>query len=198
MSSSPEKIIQILRATYPFMEKEDIDILMDISEIQILGNKEVFIHSGQVDRRILFLLNGMIRGYFINNKGEEKNIFLRPKHTITGAPDCLFRNEPSKYTFESILESELLVFKIDDIIAKMQTRPNLMRLYIDGLQENVQTLISRVEALIDLSPAKRYEALLQRSPQFFQTAFNKHIANYLGMTPVSLSRIIKRRKQSDS
>ena len=66
---------------------------------------------------------------------------------------------------------------------------------IAGLQENIQTLVFRVESLIDKLPEERYEELLERSPQFFQTAFNKHIANYLGITPNSLSRIIKRRKE---
>ena len=47
--------------------------------------------------------------------------------------------------------------------------------------------------MIDKSPEERYEELLQQSPQFFQTAFNKHIANYLGITAVSLSRIIRRK-----
>ncbi len=75
---------------------------------------------------------------------------------------------------------------------------NINRLYIAALQENIQTLVGRVEALIDQSPAERYEELLNRSPQFFQRAFHKHIANYLGITPVSLSRIINRRKSSDS
>ena len=52
--------------------------------------------------------------------------------------------------------------------------------------------------LIDKSPEERYDALLQQSPQFFQTAFNKHIANYLGITPVSLSRIIRRKNKSNT
>lgn len=42
---------------------------------------------------------------------------------------------------------------------------------------------------------ERYDALLARSPGFFQKAFLKHIANYLGMTPGSLSTIMKRKKE---
>ena len=140
----------------------------------------------------------MIRGFFINKKGEEKNIFLRPEHTISGAPECLFHNKPTKYTFESILETELLVFNFEELKSLGRKHPNLIQVNFEALQENIMTLISRVESLINLTPEERYEALLERSPQFFQTAFNKHIANYLGITAVSFSRIVKRRRNSNS
>ncbi len=190
---NPIKIQQIFQSNYPFLKDKDINRLLEIGTYQRLGNKEIIIKGGQNTPMVIFILKGMIRGYFTNAKGEEKNIFLRPEHTISGAPECLFHNQPTKYTFESILETEILFFDKNEIQKLATQFPAFNQIYIEGLQENVQTLISRVEALIDLSPAQRYEALLQRSPQFFQTAFNKHIANYLGITPVSLSRIIKRR-----
>lgn len=198
MSTPVEQIKIILKDTFPFLKEKDVNVLLEISKQRRMKNKEVFIKSGQTSQQLFFIINGMMRGYFINKKGEEKNIFLRPEHTLTGAPECLFHNQPTKYTFESILESDLLIFEKEDIQNIMQTHSNITKIYIEGLQENIMTLIFRVESLIDLTPAERYETLLTRSPQFFQTAFNKHIANYLGMTPVSLSRIIKRRKQSDS
>lgn len=192
------QIKQILKSTYPFLTDDDVKALLSISKYRKLSNKEIFIKSGQNSLYMFFILSGMMRGFFINKKGEEKNIFLRPEHTISGAPECLFNNKPTKYTFESILETELLVFHSDDLKSIGSQYPNLIQVNIEALQETVQTLISRVESLINLAPAERYEALLQRSPQFFQTAFNKHIANYLGITAVSLSRILKRRKEVDN
>ena len=193
-----DSIIAIFKSTFPFLHENDINELLEISNFRRFKNKEIIIKSNELNRKIFFIVNGMVRGYFLNDKDEEKNIFLRPQHTITGAPECLFHSQPTKYTFESILESDLLVFEMDDFLQLADRNPIFHKVYIMGLQENVQTLISRVESLIDLSPAQRYENLLQRSPQFFQTAFNKHIANYLGITPVSLSRIIKRRKRVNS
>ena len=188
------QIQQIIRKTYPFLFQKDIDQLLGLGKYQLLENKAVIIRSGQYLDTTFFILQGMVRGYFTNEKGEEKNIFLRPEHTLTGAPECLFENRPTKYTFESILETHLMVFSLEAFQHIADQNPRLRQLYLKGLQETILTLVSRVEALIDLSPAERYEALLLRSPQFFQTAFNKHIANYLGITPVSLSRIIRRRK----
>ncbi len=193
----PSQVEEIFKRTFPFVAPEALDQLLAISQYRVLSNKEILIRSGQRSRQVFFTLQGMIRGYFINQKGEEKNIFLRPEHTITGAPESLFRNEPTRYNFESILESHLLLFELDAYLDLAQKYPSLYKVYIAGLQENIQTLIGRVEALIDRSPEERYQELIQRSPQFFQKAFHKHIANYLGITPVSLSRIIKRMQSKD-
>lgn len=189
------QIKQILSATYPFLKDTDIQQLLTIAKYQTLKNREVFIQAGQNSKKVFFILSGMTRAYFINHKGEEKNIFLRPEHTMSGAPDSLFQNKPTKYTFESILETKLLIFSFEQIQELADQFPNLNKVHLAALHENIQTLLFRVESLIDKLPEERYEELLERSPQFFQTAFNKHIANYLGITPNSLSRIIKRKKE---
>lgn len=188
-------ITHILKQTYPFLNAGDIGQLIQMGGYEIFKNRAVIIPSGSKSKKVFFILSGMVRGYFINHKGEEKNIFLRPEHTISGPPDSLFNNKPSKYTFESILESHLLVFQYEDFQKTSLQFPNINRVNIAALQENIQTLIFRVESMIDKLPEQRYEELLERNPQFFQTAFNKHIANYLGITPNSLSRIIKRKKE---
>lgn len=198
MEDNLKRASQILKSTYPFLSSSDVKALLEISEFRQFRNKEVLIRSGQNIQKSFFILKGMVRGFYTNEKGEEKNIFLRPEHTITGAPECLFYNQPTKYTFQSILETDLLVFKFNELKMIGQSHPNLIQVNFEALQENIMTLISRVESLIDLTPEERYEALLERSPQFFQTAFNKHIANYLGITAVSLSRIIKRRSNSNN
>ena len=189
------QINAILKETYPFLTKEDIDQLRTISQYKVFKNKAAIIQAGQYSKKVFFIVSGMVRGYYINSKGEEKNVFLRPEHTITGPPDALFQQTPTKYTFESILVSHLLIFDYKELQIIGQQFPNIMKVHISALQENLQTLIFRVESLIDKLPEERYEELLERSPQFFQTAFNKHIANYLGITPNSLSRIIKRKKE---
>jgi CRP-like cAMP-binding protein len=185
----------ILKQTYPYLNDLEINTLLKIGKYQHCQNRTKIIQKGEKTKTIFFILNGMVRGYFINEKGEEKNIFLRPEHTLTGAPDTLFLNLPTKYTFETILETHILKFDFNEFQNLTKTYPNLMQVYIDALQENLKTLIIRVESLIDKSPEERYDALLQQSPQFFQTAFNKHIANYLGITAVSLSRIIGRKSK---
>ncbi|MEL6254114.1 MAG: Crp/Fnr family transcriptional regulator [Bacteroidota bacterium] len=191
-----EEQAAILRLSFPFLVKEDVEVFLSFADYQVLQNKESLIQAGKISRKAFFILKGMMRGFFINEKGEEKNIFLRPEHTITGAPDSLFNQSPTKYTFESVTETHLLVFDYEEVLTLGYENSRIIQIFLRSYQENIQTLIYRVESMIDKAPEQRYEALLERSPQFFETAYNKHVANYLGITPVSLSRIIKRRSEA--
>ncbi|MEZ4884036.1 MAG: Crp/Fnr family transcriptional regulator [Chitinophagales bacterium] len=193
-----EQIKFILSKVYPFLAGLELDHFLQISTFQKLKNKTKLIEAGHNSPKIFFILKGMVRGYYINQKGQEINVFLRPEHTMTGAPDTLFTNKPTKYTFEAILETDVLFFSFRDFEVLMDKYPKISKVYIDALEENLQTLIFRVESLIDKLPEERYDELLEKKPTFFQKAFNKHIANYLGITPNSLSRIIKRKKTMNS
>lgn len=55
-------------------------------------------------------------------------------------------------------------------------------------------LLQQIEREIDIltnSPKERYLRVLKRSPLLFQEIPHKHIANYLRMSPETLSRLKK-------
>lgn len=189
--------LSILQQTFPFLEAEDLDLLMKHGKYRQVANREIIIHQGESRKIIFFILSGMTRGYYVTPSGDEKNLFIRPERTFTGAPDSLFSDSPTRYTFEAIQETHLLIFRFEDIESLAKTHPNIAQVYILALKANLQTLVYRVESLVLNTPEERYESLLERSPEFFKNAFLKHIANYLGITPVSLSRIMKRRRSGN-
>ncbi len=187
------QITDILKDTYPFLLDNDIESLLTIAKVKQVSNKTVLIKGGEKSKKIFFIAEGLIRGYFTNDKGVEKNIFLRPERTVTGAPNSLINNIPAKYTFEAVGDCVLLEYTQDDFANLSTNNSRFTKMYIHGLHEVIKILIFRVESLIDKMPEERYEQLIDTHPQFFQKAYNKHIANYLGITSVSLSRIIKRK-----
>ena len=189
-----KEIEDTLINTFAFLEGSDIRLLLEISTYKKCVNKEVIINSGKGSNDMFFILKGMIRGYYTNKDGEEINIFLRPEHTLTCSPQTLLHAAPSKYTFETVLETHVLIFPYNKLDAVKEKNKNIARLFEYGLIENIQTLIYRVESFVALTPEERYNDLFKKSPKLFKSAFNKHIANYLGITPVSLSRISKRKK----
>lgn len=180
------------------LSKKDIDLFLDITKYQKLKNKEVFIHPGANTKNAFFILSGHVRGYLINEDGVEKNIFLRNKGKFMGPADSLFQDRDTKYYFESIQSSEVLLFNYDQFEQLAKESKGVYELLIFGLKENITILVDRLESMISKSPEERYEKLLEESPQFFQSVFHKHIANFLGITSISLSRIIKRRKNRNT
>ena len=184
-----------IKALFTVLSSSDIHEILEKGDYVYTPKKKHIIRAGTLDYKVIFLLDGMIRGFFINELGEEKNIFLRPAGTVTGAPECLFNDKPTKYSFEAMPESKYITIERQHLERLMESNPVFADIWVSALQEIILTLISRVESLIAKTPEQRYQDLIVKRPSFFQKAYNKHIANYLGMTSVSLSRIIKRNSQ---
>lgn len=196
MKKSTTQIHAALSKLFPFVNSSDIDEFLFLCQYKMFKNKEIIFPAGSTSRKAAFILSGVTRAYFMDNEGVEKNVMLRVENTFMGLPEWLFESKPTKYTFEAILECELLIFNIVDLENLAKKNPAIFDFYVWILKDMMKTMLYRLETLVNLSPEERYKDLLERYPQFFQTVFNKHIANFLGITPVSLSRIVKRMKEN--
>ncbi|MBT8220746.1 MAG: Crp/Fnr family transcriptional regulator [Bacteroidia bacterium] len=188
----------LLKQLHPSLSDEDLDILISLGKIQNFKNKDLIIREGDPATYMYFIAQGMIRGYKTDDKGDQKTLILRPTNTFFAAPGILKDLMISEYSFESIKSTSLFKMPMDAFIHLSKERIGIAQLYIDLLSENLRTVFFRVELLAGMSPEERYEALLKARPELFEKSFYKHVANYLGMTPTSLSRIIKRTKGMES
>jgi CRP-like cAMP-binding protein len=114
---------------------------------------------------------------------------LRTAGSFNVSVNQLMVPEPAKYAFEAISDCSLLIFPFAAFEALARHYPDMNALYIRVLKENILIIQNRIAEMATKSPEQRYLTLLAQSPELFQGAFNKHIANYLGITAVSLSRI---------
>lgn len=193
-----ETILSIFHNQFPFLTKEDAEQLFQLGIFKTFKNKESILQSGQKTDVLFYILEGMIRGYFIENSGEEKTMFMKPPLNFIAPPEAIENKGFTKYHFESIDKTAIIEFPFQAFTKLAEENLAFARVNLEALKENVSTLVWRVEMLAGKSPEERYEILLKHRPQFFQKAYHKHIANYLGITPNSLSRIIKRKKEGKS
>lgn len=196
MKKSKISLEQRVKTIFPFLGEDDLKGFLSICQYRVFANKEIIFRAGTTERKAGLILKGVIRGYFVNQDGIEKNTILRVEGTFTSVPEWLFENKPTKYTFESILECEMLIFNLEDIEKQVGQSPAVTKIYLWALKENLSTMLGRIESMIDKNPEERYLDIIEKKTLFVRKAFNKHIANYLGITPVSLSRIVKRLKES--
>lgn len=192
MELKKNEIKCILKKLLPNLPISGIDSLIKISTYSIKQNKEIISKSGQHSKKVYLILKGSLRGYIINENGIEKNVLLRSEGVFIADAVGLFKNKPQKYTFETIGKTKLLVFDFKEFESLAYKNPIILRLYLTVLKEAIVRLTYRIDSLITLTNEERYLKLTKLDPLFLRSAYSKHIANFLGMTPVSLSRIMKR------
>ena len=95
------------------------------------------------------------------------------------------------FYIQAIKKSTVKVISKETFMAFINSSPENLKIWLEILEDLVLQQIEREKDLLIQSPRERYERVLKRSPQLFQEIPNKHIANYLRMTPETLSRLKK-------
>ncbi|MBK8053394.1 MAG: Crp/Fnr family transcriptional regulator [Saprospiraceae bacterium] len=169
-----------------------VEMLIEISSYIVVPAKTRILDFGNSERKAFYIIEGFFRGAYKDEKGVEFNIMLRRSNTFNLNVEHLVNDNPATYSFEAIMDSKILLFDFVEFENLALKKKKFTKLYIKILKENMIIMQYRIEESLTKLPVERYINLLNKNPELFQKVFNKHIANYLGITPVSLSRIRKR------
>ncbi len=197
MHFTTKEIFALLSKELPNLSPKDIESFLNITTYHNLNKNEIILKSGIKTKKAFLILKGTVRGYIIQDDGIEKTTLIRSEGIFVADSKKLFYNELQKLTFKSVGEADVLIFHFKDFENLTATNPNIMQLYLNILKEAVVRLTYRVESLTLLSNEDRYKELLKLNPNFLKKTYAKHIASYLGITSVSLSRIMNRVKNKN-
>lgn len=145
--------------------------------------------SGNTDTNIYFVESGSLR-VFVVNDFEEQNIRFGYSGNLIVLLDSFLTGKPSIFNVQAIKKTVLKVISKSRLDAFLQTDSN-QKLWTQILEKLILQQLEREIDILNTSPKERYNRVLQRSPQLFQEIPNRHIANYLRMSPETLSRLKK-------
>ncbi len=199
MSLSSEEIKTILIKSLPNLTEKDIESFLKVTNYKAIGAKKIILKRGHQSRTAFLILKGAVRGYFICEAGIERNSLLRGEGFFMADGEKLFYNKYHKYTFEAITETHVLYFNYRDFEELAIRNPNIMQWHLRIFKEIMILQNYRIETLISMTAEERYLDLIKKNPTFLDKTFSKYVANFLGITPTSFSRIINTiKKEKDS
>ncbi len=146
--------------------------------------------NGDIDTNLYLIKNGSLR-IFVLDEAEENTIRFGYQNNIITALDSYITEKPTEYYIQAIKASELKVIKKSTITTLLANSPELQQFWNTMLEQIIVQQLEREQDILTTSPLKRYQRVLERSPQLFQEVPNKYIASYLRMTPETLSRLKK-------
>jgi CRP-like cAMP-binding protein len=164
--------------------------IIDLSEKTItLGRNEFLKVKGSIDTNVYYIESGTLR-IFVLDEYEEQIIRFGYKENLIVSLDSFLTGKPSELFIQAIKKSVIKVITGHQIGRFLETETN-RKLWTTILENLVIQQMEREVDILTSSPKKRYERVLQRSPQLFQEIPNRHIANYLRMSAETLSRLKK-------
>ncbi|WP_246034273.1 Crp/Fnr family transcriptional regulator [Empedobacter tilapiae] len=182
-----EKLAEILQ-----LSLERVDEFLEICYVVNYDKNRMIEPKNSIFDRLGFILNGAVRIYYINEKGEDISYLLQVNNDVIGDYASYITGKKSVALIQSLLKTEVLYFDKKDVEALIQKD-----IFWLGLTKHMSDLAfldakQRLDELFFYTPEERYLNLLKKSPEILNKIPQKYISSYLGITPQSLSRIRKR------
>ena len=150
---------------------------------------EVLIHKGEVHHSVYFIKSGAIRSYYINNDGKDVTLWFGFEGDIAASLGNFIHSKPSLENIELLEDSVVLKISKSKLLELYATNLELAN-FGRMLAEYTLLEMEQQILLIHFTDAKsRYLSLVNKFPQILQRVKLGHIASYLGITQVTLSRI---------
>jgi len=146
-------------------EEELLDKILAITHERHLKKKEALIQAGETQNQIVFLVSGILRGFFLDAEGREVTdcFGLEPG---TAAMGGFAFGKPSAITIEALTEAEVVWLPMAEVQELFARYPQLMAVYNRYLLKalnvhwELKTMIGQESAMVheDVSRAGRPRA----------------------------------------
>ncbi|KJF89373.1 Crp/Fnr family transcriptional regulator [Photobacterium leiognathi] len=173
-------------------EQTTIDETLAHAQILELPTRHILLNQGQQAEQFYFLLDGLCHACYLTENGKQfSKEFYWDQDALIGF-EGLITQSPSPFLLETLSTSQLIALPI----ALIETwRAQGLTLYINLLERQLVFKENKERFMLMYSPEERYQLFTQSFAELNFKLTDYQIASYLGITPISLSRIKKRQAQ---
>lgn len=187
-----EMLQTMLQAIHP-LETEAMDALLDGWQEVHFKRNEIITQAGQVQRDMLFMVEGLQRSYYIKNDREFVIAFTYPP-SFSGIPESFLTQQPSKYFLQAVTDGKMLKLPWERLEAACLAHPSIERLLRQATAQVLGGLVQRHYELLAFSMEERFLAFMERSAHLINLVPHKQLASYLGIDPTNFSKLLNSRK----
>ena len=158
-----------------------------------IPSKYILLGEGEIATNIFFIKKGCLRMWF-NKDGKDIALQFFFEDQSVASIESFESQNPSLFTIESIEPTSLVSISKENFDLLLHTYPELK----SGLQGIISQRFMNYARLflsrIKDTPQERYKDLIENYPEIIKRVPQHYIASYLGITPISLSRIRNRKR----
>jgi len=178
-----------IRPLHPLTEKES-EAFSVIWVPFACKRKTVLTAAGETERYLYFVLEGVQRAFYIGDEKQEATIVFTYPPSFSGVADSFLTQTPTSYFFETLTTSKFLRTTYKQVETLMTEFSNIQRLILKTTAFALKGVLARQAELQCFSSEEKFKTLLHRSPHLLQLIPHKYLASYLGIDPITFSKLM--------
>ena len=152
----------------------------------------VLLNAGEICRHLYFVDKGCLRIYNTDNEGGEHIISFCPENWWAVDISSFYSKTPAFYAISALEDTELFYLGYDTLEKLFLQVPKFERFFRILTQNGFNLYQHRITSNLSKTAEERYVLFKQQFPKLERRIAQKHIASYLGITPVFLSMLRSR------
>jgi CRP-like cAMP-binding protein len=173
------------------LNKQQIDFITNKATRLELHKDEYFSEAGKIPKYVGFVLEGVFRFCYYNNKGQEiTNYFIDENSFVSDYQKFEIQVVTSEY-IQAVTDCKMLVFSKKDWDEISNTIVGWDKIVTQILKKCLLEAIETRSPLVSEDATTRYLSFIEKFPALINRIPLSYVASYLGITQQSLSRIRK-------
>jgi CRP/FNR family transcriptional regulator, anaerobic regulatory protein len=167
---------------------EDIKLAAPLFITHQLKRGEFWIKEGEFKDDLLFVNKGLMRAFFMK-KDIEKTFDLIAENQVFTSANCYSLGVPSRDYIQAVEDTHFISISKENLEIIFAHSPKWERAGRIIAEFYTVEQEDRIRSFIVDTAQERYENLAKNRPELIQRTPQIYLANYLGITPQSLSRL---------
>ena len=187
------RIADFYKDTLNIQNEQMAEHLSEISRLETLEKGQRVISMGEKMKMLPILVTGVLRGYIVEENGRDITdcFIFRRGDVIMGTGDFL---TPSPVHIETTTECQVLMVPLAERLQRLE-QPELLVINNQQLMRALERHWQVKMMLYQSDAMPRYQWFRKQYPGLENKITGKHLASFMGMTPVTLSRLRRRLRE---
>ncbi|WDM23718.1 Crp/Fnr family transcriptional regulator [Paenibacillus polymyxa] len=170
---------------------QDWNRFVEQTRVRHVQQGTYLIETGEPVKHAYFCSKGLFRLFYTLADGREYNVGFSPEDDYVTSYGAMVQGKPSTFTIEA-MEDSVVIEIPHHVLKELMDTSHMWERFV---RKSVERLYIRKEErereLLYLSARERYDAFLLKYPGLDKRVAQYHIASYIGVSPVSLSRLLR-------